>query len=127
MNFRNLRPISLCALLLCFLPACGGESKPESNPRNAQDIMGGMRLKQMTKALDLTAEQQAKVKELLSEEGKLAAKVQEDPNLSLLEKTIKVEELHKETYARMKPLLDPSQLEKLEATLRKTERRRKAD
>jgi Spy/CpxP family protein refolding chaperone len=127
MIFRNLVPMFFCVFLLCFLSACGGESKSDPNPRNAQDVMGGMRLKQMTKELDLTAEQQAKVKELLAEEGKLTAKVQEDANLSAWQKTSKVGELHQETYAKMKPLLDPAQMEKFETMLRKMERRKKTN
>jgi hypothetical protein len=127
MNFQNLVPAFFYALLLCFVSACGGESKPEANQRNAQDLVGGMRLKQMTKGLDLTPEQQAKVKALIDEEGKAAAKIHEDSNLSPLEKSTRVGELHNDTYAKMKPLLDPSQMEKFEAMLSKLQRRRKTN
>jgi len=89
--------------------------------------MIGLRLKQMTKELDLTTEQQGKVKALLDEEGKEAEKINDDPNLSLLPKTAKVRELRKETYAKIKSLLEPAQMEKFEAMLRKSERRKKTN
>lgn len=116
-----------------FVMGCGpdkqtqSQAEPAEQPaqRNAQDVLTGMRLKQLTKSLQLTEDQQAKFKVLFDEEGVQIAKIHDDPNLSLTEQTTRIGELKKETYGKIKPLLTPEQLETFEKQMAKSSKRKK--
>jgi len=125
MNFRNLPSAVAFALLLCLLAGCGAESKTDANQQNAEDVLSGMRFKTLAKELGLTGEQKDKVKALFDEETKEIRRIHDEPNLSVTEKSEKITALHSETYGKIRPLLTPPQLEKLEEILRKPEKRRR--
>jgi len=82
-----------------------------------------MRLKYLIKELDLAGDQQSEVKALLDDEAKQIAKIR-NTDLSVTQQSVKVGELKKQTYGKIKPLLTPVQLEKLDKMLSKGERRR---
>ncbi|HWN97268.1 MAG TPA: hypothetical protein VNT99_19710 [Methylomirabilota bacterium] len=123
MNFRHLHRALACAVLISFASGCGNASNPESTQRSAEDIVSGMRLKYLIKELDLAGDQQSEVKALLDDEAKQIAKIR-NTDLSVTQQSVKVGELKKQTYGKIKPLLTPVQLEKLDKMLSKGERRR---
>lgn len=93
--------------------------------RDAQAVLNQMRLKKYTRDLELTEEQQKKVGAILEAEGKEISKLDGEPNLSISERSKKVQALHQDTYAKMKPLLTPAQLEKFEKALTKSAPKKK--
>ena len=123
MNFRSLPSAVAFALLLCFLVGCGAENKTDAAQRNAEDVLTGMRFKVLAKELDLSGETKDKVKALFDEETKQIRGIHDEPNLSATEKSRRITALHSETYDKIRPLLTPVQLEKLEQILRKPEKR----
>lgn len=113
-NSKILIHSFVCAVLVWFAAGCNDTSQSAPVQKNAADVLSGMRLKQLTKDLELTADQQGRLKILLDEEGKEIAKIRAQTELSITDQAIKVGELKKETYAKLAPLLDPAQLEKLQ-------------
>lgn len=125
MQFQNIVRAIACAALVCLAAGCSKETQAEPAQRTAEDVLTGMRLKSLTKDLDLTAEQKNKVKALFDEEGKEIAKIRADANLSITQQAIKIGELKKETHGKIKPLLTPAQAEKFEQMLSKSEKRKR--
>lgn len=134
MNFKNLYRVLACVIVVSFVLGCGkseSESQAAAAPsapstqRTAEDLLGGMRMKSLTKQLELTEEQQAKVKALLDSETKAIAQLNNQADISVLDRAAKVSELQKETYDKIKPLLTPPQLEKFEKMLSASGRRKR--
>lgn len=125
MQFQNIIGAIACAVAIFFASACSKEAQAEPPQRTAEDLINGMRLKALTKNLELTGEQQGKVQELLTEEAEQIAKIRADANASLTQQSVKIGELKKETYGKIKPLLTPEQTEKLEKMINKPEGRRR--
>jgi Spy/CpxP family protein refolding chaperone len=94
--------------------------------RDAQSVINELRLKQLTKNLGLTDEQQKKIKVLYAEEAKLAVKVNDDEKLSLSDKATQKQALIKATNEKIKPLLTPEQKLTFEQFLAKAAGRKKA-
>ena len=84
-----------------------------------------MRLRSLTKELELTDEQKDKVQVLFDEESKEVTRLYADTNLSVTERLDKIGELKKETYAKIKPLLTPAQAQKFDEMLSKSQKRKK--
>jgi len=123
-TFRLLTVAAICALFLVTPRAQSADNGAAGQNRDAQSVLNQMRLKKWTKDLTLSAEQQKKVQALLDEEGKQIAKL-EDQNLSPLDRSAKVGELHEGTYAKVKPLLSATQLETFEKILAKSAKPKK--
>jgi Spy/CpxP family protein refolding chaperone len=118
-NFLFARIICVCALLL-FLPALHSADNNSTNgagKKDAASLINSMKLKKLSKDLELREDQQKKVQVLFDEEAKLIAKVQQDQNLSFVDRRSKTDQIHQETYGKMKPLLTPPQLEKFEKAM----------
>ncbi len=125
MNYAILLRVFVSALLAGLGTGCGKDNTSEPPPRNSHEVMSQMRVRQLSRDLALTDEQQAKVKVLFEEEAAQIAKVDATANLSITERAIRIGELKKESYAKMQPLLTTSQWEKVEKILSKPEGRRK--
>ena len=93
--------------------------------RDAQSVINELRLKQLTKNLSLTQEQQKQVKVLYDAEAKLMAKINDDENLTLGDRTAKKQALIKETNEKIKPVLTVEQKTKFEEQLAKATARKK--
>src|SRR5687767_3756441 len=105
MNYHILLRI-FAGVLVAALPAgCGNDNTSEPAAQNSSGVIGSMRVKQLTRELALTDEQQPKVKLLVEQEAAQIAKVDEAANLSITQRAIRVGELQKETYEKMKPIL----------------------
>ena len=127
MNFKNLLRVLACALLLSFVTGCNRDEQSKPAQRSASEVLEGLRLKQLTKMLELTEDQKGQVKALLDAEGKEIAKLQDEANSPTTEQASRISELQKETYGKIKPLLTPVQLEKLEKMLSNREKRKKTN
>ena len=108
---KRLSLLALCAwfALLPTLTAAdanGGQTDPVA-------IMNGLRLKKLTKDLELTDDQQKKVMALFEEEAKATAKYRQDGDM-LPERKVKIKEAQEVTATKIKALLTPPQLEKFE-------------
>jgi Spy/CpxP family protein refolding chaperone len=80
----------LCAAVLTAVLTAGPSHAAENKSApNAQAMLNNMRLKQLTKALELTTEQQAKVKALYESESEQIAKI-DAAELPIAERTDKV-------------------------------------
>ena len=62
--------------------------------RDAQAVLNQMRLKKYTKDLELTEEQQKKVGAILETESKEVSKLNDEPNLSITDRSARVRKLH---------------------------------
>jgi Spy/CpxP family protein refolding chaperone len=125
MNYHILLRIFAGVLLTGLAAGCGNENPSATAGQNGPGVIGTMRVKQLTRDLALTDEQQQKVKLLIEQETAQIANVDETANLSITQRAIRVGELQKESYERMKPLLTPAQLDKLEQMLSKAQKRKK--
>lgn len=125
MQLQNIIAAVACALLVCVTAGCSKEAKAEPPQRSADDLISGMRTKSMVKDLGLTDEQKGQVQALFDEEAKEVAKLNADSNLSTTQRLDKISALKKETYARIKPLLTPEQVEKFDQLTTKSDRRRR--
>ena len=104
-----LRLLALCATLSASIFSSQAADAPQ---RDSRSVVNSIRLKSLTKNLELTADQQKQVQALFDEEAKEIAKLPETP--SLVERSNKIKELQQITYGKMKPVLTPAQVEKWE-------------
>jgi len=129
MKFISKTPL-LWAAIACAVFLLTPQTKSADNgapqKRDGQSVLNQLRLKRWTKDLTLSEEQQQKFRALLDEEGKQIAAMDEEQKLTVSERSIKVNELHEGTYAKMRPLLSPTQLEAFEKALTKSSRPKKA-
>jgi Spy/CpxP family protein refolding chaperone len=115
MNFTTtLRVLAANALLLSLFAGCSPDKEAAPPQRTSRDVIDGMRLKQLTKGLQLTKEQQDQVKPLLAAESKKIAAANEDATLSMTQRLDQYKEFRDETYSKIKVLLTPEQLERLD-------------
>src|SRR5205085_107496 len=77
MNFRNMCHLFAIVALTWFAAGCGNDTSSPSvsaqsqpEPRNAEAVVTGMRLRTLSKSLGLTDEQKPKVQALFEEENK---------------------------------------------------------
>ena len=70
-------------------------------------------LQNLTKRLDLTAEQQEKIKPILDEEA-AQLKAVNNEKLTATERRARMQEIHKGTFEKIQPLLTPEQVKKHE-------------
>ena len=124
MKFHHLFR-GLALLLVTLLLLLSATARAAEGAKDAQTMINGMRLKKWTKDLELTAEQQKKVQTILDDEGKEIAKLDQDSSLDINSRKAKVNDLRQVTYAKMKPVLTPAQLEAFEKSLAKMQPKKK--
>ena len=100
---------------------------PAPTERIASDVVNTMRLKQLAKGLELTDEQQQKVKAIFAAEAVEIAKWDTDPAIHLPERTTLVTDLKAVTNEKIKPVLNPDQLAKFQQQIDRTQKRKKAN
>ncbi len=126
MNSKTFLRVLFIGVLSCIAAGCGNSGKTDSvekidtssqtapPPRDATDVLNDVRLRQLTKELELTSDQQAQLKSMFQEESKEIAKIRAQADSSITDQAVKVAEAKKATYEKLKPLLTPAQLEKFE-------------
>jgi hypothetical protein len=112
--------LTLLGLLLCGL----APSRAAEKPKDATTVLTEIRLRQLNKNLELTEEQQKKVRALFALEAEKIAKI-DGSGVSLGERTDKINALKKETQESIRPLLTAEQLAKYDAQIKQAEKRKK--
>ena len=110
-----LLPLALAAgLLVVGQPSHAQQTAPqEQGAMKADHSMGPMtpedRLKMLTEKLDLTDDQQAKVKPILEDQATQMKALHDDSSLSPDDKHAKMKELHESSMEQMNAILTPDQ------------------
>jgi len=74
-------------------------------------------LDHMTKELNLTDDQQAKLKPIIEEHLKQANEIRQDTSLSREDRHTKMKQLHEDMISQARPILNPDQQKKLDEML----------
>jgi len=112
----------VCMCVCGTLEMQGAEPAPK---KDAQSVLNEMRLRRWTKDLELSAEQQKKVQAVLDEERTHISKLDGDTALTPTARRSKVDEIHDATYAKIKPVLNPTQLAAFEKSIAKSKPKKK--
>jgi Spy/CpxP family protein refolding chaperone len=91
-------------------PAAGPGMTKMAKPEN--------RMIRISRGLNLTEEQKAKIKPILEDESAKVNSVLEDSTLSRQQKRVKIREIHAATFEQIKPILTPEQLKKHEEMMK---------
>ena len=117
--------LTVLALVLSALaPVRAAEDANGKAPKNASNVLNEVRLRQLTKNLTLTEEQQNKVRAIFALEAEKIAKI-DASGVSLGDRTTKINALKKETQETIRPLLTPEQLAKYDLQIQQAEKRKK--
>jgi Spy/CpxP family protein refolding chaperone len=114
--FKSLS-LALLAFLFTFSWTLEAADSDSAKAKDAQSTIISMRLKSLTKNLELTDEQQKKISAMLTEEAKSLEKLRTDGSIPVKERYAKVRETQQATYTKMKPVLTEPQREKFEKML----------
>ena len=121
--------LSLAAWVLGLLlgGGCGQQEDKTAGASSGagREIINASRLKKLTAGLELTAEQQEKVKGLFAEESQALDKIHAEGANGGAFNARRVIEARNVTYEKIKALLTPAQLEKFDEVVNKLEGRRK--
>jgi Spy/CpxP family protein refolding chaperone len=90
--------------------AAGPGMKKMSKPEN--------RMARLSRGLDLTEEQKAKIKPILEDESAKVESVLDNSNLSRQQKRTRIREIHAATFEQIKTILTPEQLKKHEEMMK---------
>lgn len=104
--------LGLLALCVALSSSTFTSHAAETAQRDPRAVVNSLRLKNLTKNLELTADQQKHVQGLFDEEAKEIAKLPE--SLTAMQRADKIKEMQQVSYGKMKPTLTPTQLEKWE-------------
>ena len=128
MTFTKSAYLLLCVVSLLTMGGCSQEENENSvaapDPRTVE-IRTASKLKSLTTGLNLTPEQEAQVKSLLTEENQAVEKINAEASQSGENRVIQMRAVRTNTYEKIRPLLTPEQSEKYEDVLNKLEGRRK--
>lgn len=120
-----MRLFVFVAVLSCFFSSSPLRAADNGAPKNAQAILNEMRVKQLTKSLELTDDQQKKIKALYDEEAKQIKAANDDENLTLMQRREKGQAASKATREKIKPLLTAEQNKKWDEQIAKQTQPRK--
>ena len=125
MIFTKLFRALVCVGLLLVLEGCDQEKESSAPDPKAQEIQNAARLRVLTTGLELTGEQQAKVKALILAENQEIIKVNEEATRTGGDRVLLIQAARKITYEKIRPLLTPDQSGKYDALLKKLQSRKK--
>ncbi len=94
--------------------------------RGAMRQRSGHELEWLSKKLNLTAEQKAKIKPVLQDEHQQIASIRKDSSLSRQEKMVKFRAVRSKTFAQIRPLLTDAQQNTLHQMQEERQQRMKA-
>ena len=121
-----LLPALVCAAVVSVSPALmaadetvpgPSPSQPATPPQEGQHRGGGNLLEMLTKKLDLTADQQAKLKPILDDQHEKMKALHEDASLKPEDKKEKAKSLREAANDQIKAILTPDQQTKYAALL----------
>jgi protein CpxP len=81
-------------------------------PAGGRGMRGGPTIDQLTKALDLTDDEKAKVKPILDDRDQKIKDLRADTTLSPEDRRTKMQDIRTDTTAKLKDVLTPDQFEK---------------
>ena len=114
---------SLLVALLTLTLACGGTalyaqqdnmSQPEAAKGPGMKMSPEQRLQHMTKALNLSDDQQQKIKPMLESQSQQMQTLRQDTTMSQQDKWTKMKEIRQATNEQIKPILTADQQQKWE-------------
>lgn len=119
-EFHRMRKALMCALLGAAL-ACSGTALYAQTAEGAGQGGGQhqmpspeMRLQHMTRMLDLSSDQQAKIKPILENESQQMQSLHQDTSMSQQDRMAKMREIRQSTMSQIKPILTAEQQQKLQ-------------
>ena len=95
---------------------------PMHGPRG-QMMNPDKQLEHLTKALNLTSDQQTQIKPILEDQQNQMMQLHQDQSLSRDDKMAKAKSLHADTTGKIEAVLDPDQKQKYEAMQQKMQER----
>ncbi|HEY4573062.1 MAG TPA: hypothetical protein VIJ26_03845 [Thermoanaerobaculia bacterium] len=108
----------LCGLVLLAWAgaarAVQAPQTPSGQPQSEQDKLAAQRLRELAAMLSLTSAQREKIRPIVLAEVPRLKAVRDDASLSKPQKADKLREIFQDTDAKMKPILTPRQMEKLQ-------------
>jgi hypothetical protein len=115
---------AICSLALIGLLGLGMSAFAQDNSQTAPPPMQGPRgagfsperqLAHLTKALNLTSDQQSQIKPLLENQHQQMTQLHDDQSLSSADRMAKAKSLHEETTSKIEAVLNDQQKQKYEA------------
>lgn len=117
-KFRTLALTSLLSLGMAGSVAIA-QDQPAPPPQEGGGGHRGMdtdaQLKHMTKALDLTTDQQAQIKPILESQHQQVQALREDQSLSREDRMAKMKSIHEDSHTKIEAVLNDTQKQKFEA------------
>lgn len=108
-------PLALAVVLVASLTAYAAQTAPATQGHSATggSMMGPMtpenRLKMLTEKLNLTDDQQAKLKPIIEDQSKQMKAIHDDTSLAPTDKQAKMKEIHESSIEKMNAILTPEQ------------------
>jgi Spy/CpxP family protein refolding chaperone len=113
------------AVVLSLSLAAFGQSSPDTQNGQGEHHGGGhdrgrgmnadAQLEHMSRALNLTDDQKAKIKPILEEQSNKMHQLMQDTSISQQDKRSKFQQIHQDTMSQIKPILTSDQQQKLES------------
>jgi periplasmic protein CpxP/Spy len=125
---KTLCTIALTVLLGLGMTAFAQDQTTPSTPPPMHGPRGQMinpdqQLEHLTKALNLTSDQQAQIKPILTNQQQQMMQLHQDQSLSREDKMAKGKSLHEDTTSKIEAVLTPDQKQKYEAMQQKMQER----
>jgi Spy/CpxP family protein refolding chaperone len=102
------------AMAFTFAGASAFAQMGPGGPGHGQPMSADQRLQMMTKQLNLTADQQQKIKPLLESESQQMQALHQDTSLSQEERMSKMQQIRQGTNEQIKSSLNPDQQQKFD-------------
>jgi Spy/CpxP family protein refolding chaperone len=109
--------VALCSGALCAIPMVAQDAAPAGPPPGQMGPRGGGagQLEMLTKRLDLTTDQQAKVKTIQEDSGKQMMTLRNDTTMSQDDKRAKMMDIRKSSSDKIRAILTDDQKTKYDA------------
>jgi Spy/CpxP family protein refolding chaperone len=122
-EFHRMKKAMICALLSLTMVCCGTVLFAQTQDSSGQGAMsqGGMhrmpmstdeRLAHLTQMLNLTSDQQTKIRPMLDNESQQMQTLRQDSSMSREDKMTKMRSIRESTMSQITPVLTPDQQKK---------------
>jgi Spy/CpxP family protein refolding chaperone len=117
-------PLVFTAMVLSLSLAAFGQSSPDTQSgqgehhgrgQGRQGMNADAQLEHMSRALNLTDDQKAKIKPILEDQSNKMHQLMQDTSVSQQDKRSKFQQIHQDTMSQIKPILTSDQQQKLES------------
>jgi periplasmic protein CpxP/Spy len=109
-----------------MVPTGQGQGGPARGAVKRGQMDAGERLERMSRHLDLTDEQKAKIKPILDDEDQRLKALRDDGSLTRVQQREKLRSIRQETHEKISPFLTPEQQKKIDDARAKALERQKA-